>query len=447
MKILIIDDESVFREEVAEALRERGHECEEAGDGRSGIEQAELLCPDVVLCDLVMPGVGGGQVLESLRPRLPETQFIMVTAHGTMESAIDAFRMGACDYLLKPVVFEELFAKVDRVERELALLTEVQQLRMAVAREQEPDELVGQSVAIKEVRRLIGEVAGVDASVLLVGPTGSGKDVTARALHARSARRDKPFLAVNCSAVPDTLVESELFGHLRGAFTGADQDRPGRLRAAEGGTLFLDEIATMPTASQAKLLRAIEEREIVPVGGTEPIPVDFRLIAATNQAPQDAITDGQLREDLYFRIRVVEIHLPRLRERTEDVPLLIQHFVDELNHQMKRRVRGVSNEALQVLMQHPWPGNVRQLRNVIERAMIFKTEGFLEVGDLPSEVSAGAFKGSETDELRAVVKAFERHHILTILEKCDGNREEAARRLGIDRSTLYRRLAGTSGAQ
>lgn len=444
MKILVIDDESVFREEVAEALRERGHECEEAGDGRSGIERAERFGPDVILCDLVMPGVGGGQVLEALRPRLPQTQFIMVTAHGTMESAIDAFRMGACDYLLKPVVFEELFAKIDRVERELTLLSEVQQLRRAVSGEQEPDELIGQSAAIEEVRRLIGEVASVDASVLLIGPTGSGKDVTARALHRQGTRHRGPFVAVNCSAIPDGLLESELFGHLRGAFTGADQDRPGRLRVAEGGTLFLDEITTMPVASQAKLLRAIEEREIVPVGGTKPVRVDFRLIAATNQDVGEAIADGRFREDLYFRVRVVEIHLPPLRERTEDIPLLVRHFVDELNHQMKRRVRGASNEALQALMQHPWPGNVRQLRNVIERAMIFRTEGFLEVGDLPGEVSAGAFKGAATDELKAAVKAFERHHILAVIDQCDGNRDEAARRLGIDRSTLYRRLAGFS---
>lgn len=444
-RILVIDDESLLREEIATILSEEGYACDMAENGRNGLQKATEFMPDIVLCDLAMPDIDGLTVMEKLRRELPETQVVIITAFGSMESAIEAFRKGACDYLLKPVNLDEMLAKIERIEERQALLHEVHNLRRVVSTREGEPRLVGDSPQIKQTAALIEQLATVDSSVLLLGETGTGKEVVARLLHERSRRRDKPFITVNCSAMPESLMESELFGHTRGAFTGAVDDRPGLFAAAAGGTLLLDEFCEMPYALQAKLLRVLERKEVQPVGSTEPITVDVRLVAATNRDPAAYVEQGKLREDLYYRIRVMEICLPPLRERKEDIPVLAQHFVDLFNVEMKRTVQGISNAALQALMLYSWPGNVRELKNTVERAMIFTTSGFLGLEPLPAEVLRTVPQQERVpDELKAALRRYESAHILAVLQKTDGNRAKAAQLLGVDRSTLHRKLSGSN---
>ncbi len=442
MKILVIDDEQLLREEIAAILTEQGHECSTAANGYDAIEQAQKFQPHVVLCDLAMPDIDGLTVLDRIRNQLPETQTVIITAFGTMESAIDAFRRGACDFILKPINVDDLFVKIERIQKQRELLQELGELRRIVQKDQRTGTLlIGQSPSICGLRKLIEQLAYVDSSILLLGETGTGKEVVARRLHEQSRRANKPFVTVNCAAVPETLIESELFGHSKGSFTGAIQDKKGLFEAAKGGSLFLDEFCEMPFLLQSKLLRVLERKEIVPVGSTVPIPVDVRLIAATNRNPIAFVEEGQLREDLYYRIRVMEVDLPPLRERREDIPELAHHFVDIYNEEMKRTVQGLSNSALQALMLYPWPGNVRELKNAVERAMIFSSSGFLQLEHFPVEISEYQPQTVEADELKAALKAYENAHILAVLNKTHGNRVKASELLGVDRSTLHRKLA------
>ncbi|MDA1139862.1 MAG: sigma-54 dependent transcriptional regulator [Planctomycetota bacterium] len=440
LKILMVDDEEMFREEIVAELRENGYECETAFDGEQGLELAASFLPDVVLCDLMMPRMNGDEVLKKLSEQMPATQVIMITAYGTLEGAVDSFRKGACDYLLKPVIIEDLLAKIGRIRNERQLRTEVQQLRQIVSDKR--FEIVGESNAIQEVVSLIEAFAEVDTSVLIYGETGTGKELVAQTIHERSARRSGRFVAVNCAAIPDTLMESEFFGYLRGAFSGAEQDRKGFIQAANGGTLFLDEISELPVGLQAKLLRALESREVTPLGSNFPQKTDLRLIAATNRDLVEEIKEGRFREDLYYRIRVGEMRLTSLTEMKEDIPLLTQHFIDQFNQQMRRAVRGADNRALRALMLYPWPGNVRELRNAIERAMVFRKIDFLELEDLPREIWQDAETEPIPDDLKQAVRAYEKAHIRAVIKSVDGNREAAAKRLGVDRSTLYRKLEG-----
>ena len=440
MKILIIDDETTFREDVAEVLRKRGYECETAPDGESGLEAAASFLPEVVLCDLVMPGIDGLEVLRRARTQLPETHFILITARGTLENAIEAFEQGASDYVLKPPLIDDLLQKLRRIAEHRAVAEENRRLRTLLSGDHASTEMVGSGPEMAEVRNRIEKVAEVDSSVLLLGQTGSGKEVAAREIHRLSQRGRGPFVPVNCPGIPRELVESTLFGHVQGSFTGATEHRTGLFQVAQGGTLFLDEICSMPLEAQGKILRALEEKAITRVGDSELVPVDVRVISATHRDLPREIENGEFREDLYFRVRVVEIHMPDLRERREDVPLLVQHFVDKLNLEMKRDVRGVSNPALAALMLYPWPGNVRELRNAIERAMVFRKDGFLQMEDFPPEMSLAEPEAELTDDLKTSVKAYETAHIRAILEETGGNREEAARRLGIGRATLFRKL-------
>jgi DNA-binding NtrC family response regulator len=440
MKILIIDDEELFREDTAEMLRDRGHTVETAEDGETGVEAAEAVQPDVILCDIVMPGMDGIEVVEEVQERLPDCDIFMVTAHGTLDTAVEAFRKGAYDYLMKPVDFDELFEKLDRIEEKENLRREVQDLREEVSGEEERFGLVGGSEDVKEVRRLIEKVAPTDANVLIEGESGTGKELVARALHNQKFEAGRRFVPVNCAALSETLLESELFGHVEGAFTGATSDKEGLFEAADEGTLFLDEISEMPQNLQSKLLRAIENDQITRVGDTEPIEVSPRIVTASNQDCKQLVEDGEFRRDLFYRLNVMEIHISPLRERKEDIPPLIEHFVEEFNDEMNKNIEGVSEDALQKLMMYAWPGNVRELRNMIERAMILRGEGMLQLDDFPPEIWEGHEEDSAGDTLKEVVSSFERSYIKSVLQQMDGNREATAERLGIDRSTLYRKL-------
>jgi len=441
--VLLIDDEDLFREDLATLLRDEGFVCRTAADGEQGLRLAEEVAPDVVVCDLVMPGIGGVDVVDRLATLAPDTPVIVVTAHGTMETALEAFRRGAADYLLKPVNPDELIHKVERVVELRRLEREVRYLRRELSEARVGTYLVGESPALAEVRRLIEKVAPVDSTVLVTGESGTGKELVARSIHEAGPRADGPFVVINCAALPRELVESELFGHVRGAFTGAHRDRPGHFELARHGTLFLDEIAELPLELQPKLLRALEQKEVLPVGATAPVRTDARIVAATNRCLEEEIEAGRFREDLYFRLRVVEIRLPPLRERREDVPVLVEHFVRRLNPRLKRRVLGVDGAALQALMEAPWRGNVRELENVLERAMILSEHETLSLDDLPVDLAGSlgeAIEAPVPDDLRQAARAFELQHIRRVLGEAGGNREEAARRLGIDASTLYRRL-------
>ncbi|RMG67369.1 MAG: sigma-54-dependent Fis family transcriptional regulator [Calditrichaeota bacterium] len=439
-KILIIDDEELFREDLALLLKKRGFSCFTAPDARQGLSVLSQHAPDVVLLDIVMPGQSGIELLPEIFLRHPRCHVIVMTAFGTLETAIEAFRRGATDYIMKPIVLEDVLQKIHRILELQQLRREVEFLRRQVHALQPVHLLIGQSPAIERVRHLIAKVAPTRSTVLISGESGTGKELVARSIHQQSQNREAPFVALNCSGIPDNLLESELFGYQKGAFTGANRDKEGFFELAGEGTLFLDEIGELPLALQSKLLRALETREVYRVGGTQPYRFKARIVAATNKNLKTLVEQGQFREDLYYRIAVFEIHMPPLRERPEDIPLLANHFLKHLNREMKRTIQGIDAEALQVMMQYPWPGNVRELRNVLERAMILADGPFITTGTLPEEFLHQASPPA-SENLKEVMRAFERAHILRILQACGGNKEQAARRLGINPSTLYRKLA------
>ncbi len=439
-KILIIDDEELFREDLAVLLKKRGFSCFTAPDAQSGLRLVTEKTPDVVLLDIVMPGQSGIDLLPEIFLRHSGCQVIIMTAFGTLETAVEAFRRGATDYIMKPIVLEDVLQKIGRILEFEQLKREVAFLRRQVHRLEPPHLLIGQSPAIERVRHLIAKVAPTRSTVLIIGESGTGKELVARSIHQQSQSSKAPFVAINCSGIPDTLLESELFGYQKGAFTGANRDKEGFFELAGEGTLFLDEIGELPLALQSKLLRALETREVYRVGGTQSYQFKARVVAATNKNLKTLVEQELFREDLYYRIAVFEIHMPPLRERPEDIPLLADHFLKHLNREMKRNIQGIDTEALHLMMHYPWPGNVRELRNVLERAMILTEGPFITTQSLPEEfqqqpaVPAG-------ENLREVMRAFERAHILRVLNACAGNKEEAARRLGINPSTLYRKLA------
>jgi two-component system response regulator PilR (NtrC family) len=441
-RILIIDDEDILREDLAALLRDEGYSCRTASDGEEGVRLAEDGEPDVVLCDLVMPGIGGVEVVNRLAAARPELPVILITAHGTMETALEAFRAGAVDYLLKPVLPQDLIVKIRRCLEHRRLLMEVRHLRREVSDLGTGTRLIGEHPSIAKVRELIQRVASTDSTILISGESGTGKEVVARAIHEAGPGTGRPFVPLNCASLPRELFESELFGHMRGAFTGAVRDKPGQFELAAGGTLFLDEIGELPPEVQPKLLRAIEQKEFTRVGGTRTVEVRTRVVASTNRELKSEVAEGRFREDLWYRLRVVEIDLLPLRERRDDIPLLVEHFVSRLNGRLKRRVLGVDRPAMRVLMSASWRGNARELENVLERAMIFADGDFIGIGDLPAELAGSLHCPTQSDDLRTAVRAYEREHIRQVLASVDGNKEEAARRLGVNASTLYRRLKG-----
>jgi len=439
-RILLVDDETTFREAFAEVLRDEGFDCTTAGTADEALELLRTTVYDLALLDIRLPGMDGVELLGRVRDFFPQTLVIMVTAHGTFDSAIEALRQGAVDYLAKPVEFDEALLRIRGVLDKREAAHEIQVLRRDVRRAFDFENIVGRSEPMAKVFGLIERVAATMSSVLLSGETGTGKELAARAIHHRSEEtRTKRFVAINCSAIPDTLLESELFGYMKGAFTGAVAHKRGLMEVAGGGTVFLDEIGEMGLSVQAKLLRAIERKEIVPLGGTEPVKLRIRVISSSHQNLARLVEEGRFREDLFHRINVVELRLPPLRDRTDDIPLLVEHFIERTGRELKRTCRGLEPGALCAFMRYPWKGNVRELANVVERAMILGDTDLIRLEDLPPGFPAIS-DGAVGDDLREVLARAERLHVLKILRATAGDKAAAAERLGIGVSTLYRRI-------
>jgi DNA-binding NtrC family response regulator len=439
--ILVADDEAGVRESLAEILRDAGYGVETAADGAAALEAIDRHDFAVVITDLRMPGADGLAVLRKLGEVAPQTVPLVMTAHGSVESAVEALRAGAADYLLKPIVFDDVLAKVARVLDHRQLAWQAQMLRREVERQFDFDHLVGKSAGMQEVFHLARKVAPTQTTVLITGESGTGKEVVARAVHHYSEAASKVFLPVNCAAIPETLLESQLFGHVRGAFTGAVTAQEGLFARARGGSIFLDEIGDLPTGLQSKLLRVIEAKEILPVGSTHPVTVEVRIITATNRELPSMVEAGTFREDLYYRLNVVEIHLPPLRDKREDIPGLIEFLVRRHNREMKRAYRGVDNATLKVLIAQPWKGNVRELDNAIEHAMILGDGEWITVADLPRSLREGETAlPAVADDLREALRSYEKIHIETLLRRLGNDKRQAAEALGLSLSSLYRKM-------
>ena len=438
-KILIVDDDKATREGLALALG-RDHAVLTAADAETALRALTGNAVDLVLTDLRMPGRDGLSLLRDIIASHPGLPVILLSAYGSVESAVEAMRDGAVDFLTKPVNLDHLELVVRRALRQKNLERQNARLRAQLAGRTAIDRIIGSSEAMLAVRERIEQVAPTPATVLIQGPSGTGKELVARALHALSPRADKPFVAVHCAALAPSLLESELFGHVKGAFTGATEDRKGRFEIADGGTLFLDEISEIDLATQVKLLRVLETRTVEPVGSATPIPVDIRLVAATNRDLRAWVEAGKFREDLYFRLNVVDINLPPLRERQGDLPLLCDAFVREFNPQLGRSILGIAPDAMAAMAAYPWPGNVRELRNAIERMMVLAHSDHLTLEDVPGNIREGraAPPAAETQPIPAEPE--EATLIRRALFETHGNRTAAAKRLGIPLRTLYRRI-------
>jgi DNA-binding NtrC family response regulator len=441
-RILVVDDEAAMREILAQRLEGWGYEVLLAADAETAGELAEGEDPQLVISDVVLPKTTGIQLLPRLKAGRPDRPVILITAHGSIDDAVEAMKRGAHDFLTKPLDYESLRATLEEVRGRIEAGRSTRDLQAALASSPGPGGLVGTSESIRSVFAMIDTVASSDATVLLVGETGTGKELAARAIHDLSQRQNGPFVALNAAAIPESLIESELFGHEKGAFTGADRTHTGCFERADGGTLFLDEIAEMPIDVQPKLLRVLEQAAVRRVGGSRDVPFSVRLVAATNRDPQAAVADGRLREDLFYRINVFPIRLPPLRERKEDIPLLAQHFLELFNQKHSMSVVGFSEAARDRLLAHEWTGNVRELRNVIERATILARQGWLEETHLPPLVRLSRAVPADGLVLPAdtTVEEAERLLILETLHRVGDNKAEAARRLGVDVKTIRNKL-------
>ena len=441
-KILVVDDEPAEREGLARLVGQWGYEVETAGSGEEALNLIESQHPAVVLTDLVLPEMDGLTLLQKLKETGRPPIVLLVTGHGTVETAVEAMRHGAFDYLTKPVDATRLQVLLEKSVEQESLSREVNFLRHQLRQKGSFGQLVGQSKGMQEVYRWIELAATSTAPVLVYGESGTGKELVARTIHDLSNRRNKPFVAINCAAIPETLIESELFGHERGAFTGATERRLGCFELADGGTLFLDEIAEMDNSTQAKLLRVLQEGNFRRVGGgkTE-IQVDVRVVAATNRVPSEALTQGQLREDLFYRLNVFAIALPPLRDRKEDIGLLARTFIEEFNRQDNRQIRGLTPEAERALDQYRWPGNVREVRNVIQRAVVLGGTGLIDVEHLPENVVRTAASTAPAATSVTPIREMEREMIMRALEETGQDKRRAAAMLGISLKTLYNKLA------
>ncbi len=439
-RVLVADDERNMRWALQKALTKEGYLVDLAEDGQAALERVRTALPDLVILDYKMPKMDGLAVLKELRENSPDLPVIMLTAHGSIDHAVMAIQAGASDYMTKPFELDELKARVIKALQLSKLTQEVHYLRSAL-RDHHGRTLVGDSTAMQSVLQMVQQVAPSSAPVLITGETGTGKELIARAIHSLSPRERQALIAVNCGALPENLLESELFGYEKGAFTGAAARKPGRLELADGGTLFLDEIGDMPLSMQVKLLRVLQEHEFERVGGTQTVKVDFRVVSATHRNLKDQIAKSLFREDLYYRLSVIPIQLPSLRERTADIPLLVEHFVQRFSP--GRKPPAVATSAMASLSRYPWPGNIRELENVVERAVILAGAGQIDLIHLPQEI-AGA-KQMVSDEFvlpeeGVQLEGVEKSLIRQALRRTDGNQTKAATLLGISRPTLIYRM-------
>jgi two-component system nitrogen regulation response regulator GlnG len=463
-RILVVDDEDSVRWALRKALERAGYQVELAGDGPAGLRGAEDASVDLALLDVRLPGRDGLEVLREIRKRRPELPVIMMTAYGTLQVAVEAMKLGAYDYIGKPFDMDEVLLVVEKALEAQALVQEVTRLRQRVERSVDLGGIVGGSPAMQQIFKAVGKVAGTDLTVLLRGESGTGKELIARAVHENSRRKGRPFVPVNCAAIPRELLESELFGHEKGAFTGAVSARRGRFEQADGGTIFLDEIGDMDLSLQTKLLRVLQERRIERLGGEGSIPVDVRIVAATNQDLEAAVATRAFREDLFYRLNVVTIHLPPLRDRREDIPALVSHFLSAFAQEQHAVAKVFSPEAMALMLVYGWPGNVRELENVVKRAAALATTSLILPDHLPDGILSapgtqesgargdafppewiraelGRLQGSLDGHLHDhFVACIERPLLELILRRAGGNQVKAAERLGINRNTLRKRI-------
>jgi len=436
-RILVVDDEAVLRNNLARFLGKRGFDVDTAASGEEALERCRSTSYALVITDQRMPGIQGLELIRRLRDEHPSALVILMTAYASVDSAIEALRLGAADYLLKPVVMDNVARKVRSILRTRELNDRVRRLRQELQERVGAIDLVGRSPAMAAAQQLIERIAPTPANILIEGESGTGKELVARALHERSNRSEKDFIPVNLSAQPAELVDAMLFGHEKGAYTGATQSRPGVFRAVRGGTVFLDEIGDLPAPVQVKLLRVIENREVLPLGCDRPVPVEFRLVAATNRSLEKLVEKGEFREDLYFRLNVVRIELPPLRQRREDLPELATRLLERHARNLGRPALRLTDEALRRLETYAWPGNVRELSNVLERAVLLADGQFITPEDLPRFSSTSELS---TTQLKPAIEHFERAHIRRVLTDCAGDKRRAAESLGIHLATLYRHL-------
>lgn len=449
-RILVVDDERSMREFLEILLRKEGYDVTTAGDVDGALLALESDDFDLVVSDIQMPGKTGLDLLKAIREANADALVVMITAFATTETAIAAMKEGAYDYVTKPFKLDEIKLVVQKALEKKSLTSENARLRSELRSERRERQLVGTSVRMQQVYEMVGRVAATKTNVLIVGESGTGKELVARAIHTESDRSDAPFIAINCAAIPENLLESELFGHVKGSFTGAVGNKPGLFESADGGTLFLDEVGELSLPLQVKLLRVLQEKTIRRVGGNSDRRIDVRILAATNRKLEDEVAAGRFREDLYYRLNVIQLQLPPLRDRMDDLPLLVHHFVEKYTRELGKSVRGLSDEAMRVLRSHAWPGNVRELENSIERAVALSRGDWIEaeglppaigkggVGDRPGASSASGATGSNVD-LDNLVANYERGLLLDALQRAGGIKKRAANLLGISfRSFRYR---------
>jgi len=440
IRILVVDDEKIIRDGCSRILAKEGYEVFTAESGEEALERFDQEPFDLILLDVKMPGLGGVETLRKLKERDPGLTIMVITGYPSIETAVKSIKLGAYDYVTKPFTPDVLRMAVNRALERKSLVTENQHLRQQLKMKDEADTIIGQSESMSNIYELVRRTAPSDSTVLITGESGTGKELVARAIHNYSLREEREFITVDCSSLVETLLESELFGHVKGSFTGAIQAKYGSFELANGGTFFFDEIGNLSLDIQAKLLRAIQEKEIKPVGGEKTIKVDVRIIAATNQDLRQAIAKKSFREDLYYRLNVVPIHIPPLRERKEDIPLLVNHFLKKYNRKREFPVTKVEPETMKLLMSYDWPGNVRELENSIERALILEDGDVLLPGSFPWLAEKGEVRTLTDNSKIYSLEELEKRHIGRVLKETKGHRGKAANLLGIDRKTLYQKI-------
>jgi DNA-binding NtrC family response regulator len=434
IRILIVDDELIVRSSLKSWLEEDGYPIDTAASAEDAFRMMQDQPYAILLLDIKMPGMDGIELLRRVKQVNPEVEVVMITAYATIESAVEAMKIGAFDYITKPFEPDEVGLIIKKIITHRKLLAENVRLKESLVASVRHGELIGESQAIRDMLKIVEDVAPSEAPVLITGESGTGKELVARAIHFQSKRRYMPLVVVSCGAIPESLIESELFGHEKGSFTGAQYKKKGRVELADGGTLFLDEVGELSPKTQVDLLRVLQEKEFMRVGGTKPIQSDFRIIAATNRNLQDMVHRGDFREDLYYRLNVIHVHLPPLRDRPEDIPLLAEHFLKRFCLATNKRIHGFTPASLDLLKHHPWPGNIRELENAVERSVVLAKSGYIQPADLPP------LSGDSALGPTASLDEVEKQHVLKTLAAVDWNIKRAAEIMGIERATLYNKI-------